>query len=418
MSMKPALRPARVICLICLLFSAAIFRCNEAGAAEKSVKAAVAVSEEYDDNIFLSRGDRVSDFITRAAPSIALDYKAPWCDLTLQNTFYWWIYDKRNKAYYSDYLNMASKFTVLKNYLYLDVADTYSSVVLEPRGPSTETNLNVNRTDSNVLNVSPYFKYDIDPRNTLLSGYAYSYIWYRQNGIDRQQHRVFLELDHKFTPRLAFKTGAEYLADRPQETEPANDEESVYASAAYIISPKLKVDGTAGYRWITFWNSKHISRLTYDVGISYGLFEYGGVEARANSFFSATPVDGVVQNIKQQVGITYGMSAVSSVSAFFYHREDKYIEIVRSDEAFGVTAGLNYAPTARLSLQVSGVYEDDKYSPQDDRRTIWSASAGLNYRLTPRVALSVTYKYNRSSGEIEADNYFDNVVGIQLRAEL
>ena len=403
---------------MCLLFIAAVSRCHEAAAAEKSIKAAVAVSEEYDDNIFLSKNNRESDFITRAAPSIALDHKVPWCDLTFQNTFYWWIYDKRNKAYYSDYLNLASKFTVLKNYLYLDLTDNYSSVILDPRGPSTETNLNVNRTDSNVLNVSPYFKYDLDTRNTIQTGYAYSYIWYRQNGIDRQQHKVFLELGHRFTPRLAFKTGAEYLADRPEETEPANDEAEIYASAVYNITSRIKVDGTAGYRWISFSNSRDIDRLTYDVGLSYGLFEYGGVEARASSSFSTTPFDGIVQNIKQQVGITYGLSALSSVNALLYHREDKYVEIARSDEAFGVSAGLNYAPTARLSLQLSGIYEDDKYSPQDGGRTIWSASTGLSYKVTPKVALSISYKYNSSSGEIKADNYFDNVVGIQLRAEL
>ena len=418
MPLKQARGSVRAACFLCLLSLAAISRCDVSAAAEKSIKASVAVSEEYDDNIFLSRDDRVSDFITRAAPSIALDYKAPWCDLTFRNTFYWWMYDERSKAYYSDYLNLASNFTLLKNYLYLDVADNYSNVILEPRGPSTEANLNVNRTDSNVLNVSPYFKYDLGPRSTLLTGYAYRYIWYRENGIDRQQHKIFLELDHKFTPLAAFKAGAEYLADRPRDTEPSNDQEAVYGAASYSFTPNIKADGTAGYRWISFSHSKTVSRPTYDVGLSYALFEYGGAELRASSSFSATPLDGVVQNIKQQVGITYGMSAASSVNAGFYHREDKYFEVVRTDEVFGVTAGLNYAPTTRLGFQVSGVYEDDKYSPQDDRRTIWSVSTGLSYKITPKVSLGINYKYNSSSGEIEADNYVDNAVGIQLRAEL
>ena len=147
--------------------------------AEFTIRPSITVSEEYDDNIFLTRDDRVADYITRILPSVNIHYKTPRWEWTLDDTFSWWYYAERGNSENFNNGSLTSKLVVIENFLYLDVNDIYSSVVLNPRKPSTETNLATNRSDSNNLVLSPYIKYQLTPASVLTTGYRYTNIWYK-----------------------------------------------------------------------------------------------------------------------------------------------------------------------------------------------------------------------------------------------
>ncbi|MEW6215385.1 MAG: TIGR03016 family PEP-CTERM system-associated outer membrane protein, partial [Nitrospirota bacterium] len=173
-------------------FLSVVYNRPESEGAEFSLRPSVTVREEYDDNILLTKDNRIDDYITRIMPSVGITYKTPLWDWTLDYTLIWWYYSKRGEGDTSHNLTLMSKVNVIKNLLYLDISDTYSSVVLEPRRPSTEINLAINRTDSNTLNLSPYIKYQIGPATALSAGYRYTNIWYKEvTGIDREMHTGF-----------------------------------------------------------------------------------------------------------------------------------------------------------------------------------------------------------------------------------
>jgi uncharacterized protein (PEP-CTERM system associated) len=111
-----------------------------------------------------------------------------------------------------------SKTKVIDNLLSLDVEDHYYSVVLDPRKPSTEANLETNRTDTNDFKASPSISYAINPAMTLTAGYRYTNIWYRESdSINRQMHTGFASLQNAFSPTLTAALGVEYMADRPED---------------------------------------------------------------------------------------------------------------------------------------------------------------------------------------------------------
>jgi uncharacterized protein (PEP-CTERM system associated) len=426
MKLHDELKPGPALLALCrtiyfyafaAIFSAAIFCCSDAYAADVLIRPSISLSEEYDDNIFLAKDNTTADYVTRVAPSVSIAYKTEIWDLALKDTFHWWYYAKQRKGYYSNDGSLSSKLVVLRNFFYLDVLDTYSSVVLNPRGPSTESNLNINRTDSNVLNATPYMKYQIDPSTAATPGFAYTNIWYRSGGgVNRQQYKGFLELEHGFGPRFNALLHAEYLADRPADINPNDDQTAVSLSLFYTLDPKTKIDGTAGYRWINFSDSLNHNSAEYNVGVAYQLPAKGKVELRASQSVSFSATQGSVQNMLQQLTASYGESL--SVNGRIYHARDNYFEIGQTNDAWGAAAGVAYAPDSRRTYRISGRYEKGRFLPQDEDRKVYGASVGIEYRLTATATLSLADDYTKSSGQLDSDNFIDNIVALQLRIAL
>jgi len=412
-----ALRSCTYFSVFAAIFFAVAFSCYDVYAADSPIRLSIGLSEEYDDNIFLTRDNTTGDYVTRATPSITIAYKTAMWDLALQDTFYWWFYAKQKKGYYSNDANVSSKLTVIEHLFYFDVTDTYSNVVLNPRGPSTTENRNINRTDANIFNARPYIKYQIDPVTAVSAGYAYINIWYRSgNGINRQQHEGFLNIQHAFNPKVKAVLGAEYLVDRPKSGEPNNDQTAVYSSITYDINPKTTFDGTVGYRMFRFSEGRDDNRPYYDAGVICRLARKGSVELRASQLFGVSPTEGIVETASQRLTASYGEQL--SVNGSVYHSRDRYIERDLTNDALGVAGGIVYAPNVRRSYRFSGGYEKDKYLPEDQKRDIYFASAGVDHKLSKKATLSAIYMYYKSSGQTETDNYTDNTVRLQLTIEI
>src|SRR5512143_3174918 len=83
---------ALTIGLLCIIVSAMASICMASEGTESPVRAGIAVREGFDDNIFLTRDNRVSDYITRVIPALSIVYKTEGWDLNLYNEFYWWYF--------------------------------------------------------------------------------------------------------------------------------------------------------------------------------------------------------------------------------------------------------------------------------------------------------------------------------------
>lgn len=404
-----------IYCIIVILFSF-LYSDVESEGAEFSIKPLITLSEEYDNNIFLTNDNKVDDFITRIIPSISLTCRTPIWELTLKDELQWWYYAKQGNDYYSNNADLSSKLTVINDFFYFDVTDINSNVVLNPRGPSTDINLNVNRTNTNDLNASPYIKYQIDPITAATTGFRYTNIWYQQDGINRQQYTGYLNLEHAFTPNLKALLGAEYVADRPENVEPNDNQTAPFLSLFYTLSPRMKFEGTFGYRWIRFSNNFNFDSTFYNAGLSYELPEKGQIQLRASQAFSDSPTQGIVKNVLQQLLAKYGEAL--SINGSLYHTRDVYFQLGETNEGMGVTAGVTYTPNPRMTYSISGKYEKDNFLPQDQKRNVSSASAAIYYKLTAKATLGLSDAYNKSTGNTDLYEYTDNIVKLEVKIEL
>jgi hypothetical protein len=390
--------------------------CSQAEGAEFSLKPSITLREEYDDNIFLTKDNRVDDYITRILPSLSIDHKTPSWDLSTAYTLDWRYYFRQKEGRDSHTLDLTSQVRVIKNFLYLDIADTYASVVLNPRRPSTNTNLTVNRTDSNNATISPYIKYQISPVMSLSTGYRYLNVWYRdKQGINRQMHTGFATVGYTVNPKLNTFLSADYTWDRPDSNTSVdvnNNQTSISFGATYTLSPQTNVSGTIGYRWITFSDGFKKHMPFYSAALSHHFSGTGLIELRGSSTITADPQFGVFESKTGQLTVKYGQLFIVNGSIFY--SRNKYLETDRKDDTFGLTAGIEYKPKPRLTYRASGRYENDKFFPEDTKREIYNAYGEIAYLLTSKATLSFSYTYTRSISQITIDDYWDNVAAVQV----
>jgi hypothetical protein len=426
------------------------YRPSEAGA-EFSIRPSITLREEYDDNIFLTKDNRVGDYITRILPSVTLNYRAPMWDVTMNGTVDWYYYARRDESNATYDLNLTSNMKVINNLLYFDVSDIYSSVVLNPQLPSTETNFLRNRSDTNNLIISPYFKYQLNPATELFLGYGYSNIWYRSgDGIKRQMHTGFAAVQYSFSPRLNTSLGILYIADRPEQTEPNDNQTAAFVKAVYAINPQTTLDGAFGYTHIAFSGGQDNNKPIYNIGVIYRLAATGQsvpapspiqsplaqtplsflnrlisplpslppaaagqIELRASGIMAYQPQFGVDYSTIQQISVRYGETVI--IGGRIYHSRDEYLLSNRVDEVlFGVAADIEYRPAPKWTLRVSGNYAKDKFQPQNEKRDDYGASGGVSYRLTSKITALLDYFYRRQSSHVAIDTFRDNLIALSL----
>lgn len=382
--------------------------------AEFSIKPAITLSEEYDDNIYLTPDSKTSDYITRIMPSVNIHYKTPLWDWTLVDTFSWWYYAKRGRSETFNNGILTSKVNIIENFLFFDLNDAYSSVVLDPTKPSTDANLATNRSDSNNLVLSPYIRYQLTPASTLTTGYRYTNIWYKENtAVKRQMHTGFATGEYKFSPLMSVYAGVEYIADRPARIDPDNNQTTVFARALYKIDPRTTFDGNIGYRKIDFSPGSDRGRMSYDASLTYSFSEHGQTQVRAASVLSPSAQTGIYEGRSEQISAKYGDTF--SVNGVFFHRKDTYLETDLINEVYGVTVGLEYKPDQRLTFKAGGKFERDKFRPGDDVRKVYGGSGEIDYQLLQKMTLVLSYNYTRQNSRITNYDYTDNVAAIQIR---
>jgi hypothetical protein len=387
---------------------------TESEGAEFAIKPSLVLRQEYDDNIFLTRDNRESDFITRVLPSFNLSYNAPLWEWKFDYTLHWAYYSKLGESQDSHNASLASKAKLIRNFLYLDINDVYSNVVLDPRQPSTETNLRQNRTDTNNLTVSPFIRYQVNPSVVLTTGYRYTNIWYREeNGINRQMHTGFAGGEYTISPVLSAHLGAEYTADRPEDTERDNRQMAVFVRALYRLGPRTDLDGTIGYRSIDIDEGRDRRRPLYNAGVVYRISEKGQVEFRVASTVATSPTLGVLESRTEQISARYGELLLINGSIF--HRKDNYFATGRKDNVYGGTAAMEYKFNPRLTFKVGGRYEKDRFLTERENRKIFSGLGEIGYQLTQKMALVLSYIHTRENGRTRADDYTNNVAAIQLK---
>lgn len=410
--MVKAAEKAKAMVLIFLVFF--ICATREVFGAEFTLRPSVDFVQEYNDNIFLTRDNRESDFISRVIPSVNMNYRAPFWNWQLDYMLNWWYYHKIGRSFDSHTLNLNSDMNIIENFLFLNITDAYSNIALDERSASSVDNLNVNRTDTNTFAISPYIRYRITPVATLTAGYRYTNIWFREeSGINRQVHTGYATIGYIFSPKLNASAGVEYTIDKPEGDEPENDRASAYVSAVYNLSPRTTLNGTLGRRWIDYENRDDSSDFYYNFGIVHRFHQTGELELRISSDVLTSATYGIYESRSEELIIRYGDTLRFDGSVF--HRKGEYVETDTEDEVYGITTGLEYRPDPRLTFRVSGSYEKGKFMPEDETSELYRASGEIAYQLARRASLILRDTYSIYNGRTSLDDYKNNIIAILLR---
>ncbi|MDD2335104.1 MAG: TIGR03016 family PEP-CTERM system-associated outer membrane protein [Geobacteraceae bacterium] len=385
---------------------------SAARAGEFSFHPSVAVSEDYSDNVYETRDNRRSDFISRFMPGLALKYNAPLWDWDLAYNFDYRLYARNSRNDDSTH-NLAAKghINIIDELFFLDLSDTYKRVSLDVSRDYTQESLYANQTDSNTFVASPYFVFHPGTRTTIKTGYRYSNVWYRDPAaIDKREHSGFLNASYAYSSKLTFN--ADYLYTRQDSINPYN-RNTPSAGARYEYADKCFVFGNGGYTWIDYRDSPDFNSPYWNAGITHA-FDTFTLTASAGVQYPEDPLTGLTRETNYVIALNKPLDRGSiglSVSYSDYKGEN-----VDRPKRYGIGFTGKYALTEKLgSSLTANVDRYDYRDPSGNTRRIY-ITPGLTYSLPWETNLSLSYSFiDYHSVSRYADNYEVSRVVLEVR---
>ena len=396
--------------LAAALFLTAVFFLPDAHGAEFNAKSSVSVSEQYNDNIYLTESGRTTDYITRVLPSFDLNYKAPLWKWDMAYTLDYRHYANGSVAdNFAHDLLLDNSTELLKKFFYLDVKEQYTRASLSLTRNYTQESLFVNQSDRNDAVITPHFVFRPGAETTMDLGYTYENIWYKNSlATKKQDHSVHVEVKDNASEKLELSAGAAYLIEK-NDIEDFNKID-LHAGSKYTYAPGSYVFFTIGGNIFDFKNSGTSDQLTWDAGINQK-FRVFSAKLETSSQVTEDPT-----NIAQKTD-TYSISVSSdslrtpvSIGLTLGEYRDVRTETLRT-RTYGVTGAVSHQFTEQFrgSASVTAQKLEDKLYASYTNQVF--SQLGLNYMLSGKLALSLNYLFIYShSPKILTDRYLNNQI--------
>lgn len=389
---------------------------TSAEAADIAIAPAIALGEEYNDNIFLSYPtDAKKDFITHINPSIYAAYNAPIWDWKITYSF-----DHRSFAKYSYAdvtpwtLSLQSTVRIVRDMLFLAVRDNADRVSITAIKDFTQESPVVNQTQYNTFEVNPYAVLLLTSRTTLTTGFEYRNVWYQDPAaIDRNVYSVYGDLSRRHTERTSFTVSAR--SDRTKTAQIA------YTMTNFLIGPRYEYQ---------------------DASFLWGRIGTNTADIEANRETNAVWDAGIYHRMPT-ITLTFetGRAWIDDPRAIV-RREDRYIAGMRIDRertSGGVSLAVRnygigpyvydhkYSTTADFShfltekLQGKYTLTVDRYDSYpvdapDTMTIVYNTDIRFDHYSTESLTLSLSYRYTDSySPNLPENNYKINRVLAEVR---
>ncbi|MHB8882362.1 MAG: porin [Thermodesulfovibrionales bacterium] len=379
----------------------------------------LAVSEYYTDNVFFTRDDKKTDFITVISPGIwiavpRISDKAPalsTATLTAggsastrfitrypgrYQTFLLYRADierySKNHSENTSSHNLEGGFQYnFRGGLSVDVVDQYS-LSHNPRG--TGQFFELDKFRANFFSTS--LSYEAGDRMLLrldYSNYRIHYTEVRNDFRDRTDDAFSAYAFYKIRPRLALFGQYEYVnVDYDETFLPDSKEHHLFGGLRWDITERSKGSVKAGYAIKEPKGSKRSTDLTYEVGLDHRLTSRTTLNVNASR--------------------KYGESDVVSAGNFTV-----------SDS---VGAGLSQRFTPKLTARADLSYTRDRY--QNDlvlggqtgrlRDQYYKGGLGLEYAFKEWLSFDLGYTYSKRESNFTLFDYVNNTVFFRVSGSL
>ncbi|MDA8427759.1 MAG: TIGR03016 family PEP-CTERM system-associated outer membrane protein [Geobacteraceae bacterium] len=377
---------------------------NIAQAAEFEAHPSLAVSEEFTDNVLESNVNRVSDFITRVQPGLAMTYNAPMLTGDLTYVFDYRNYAKNNHDdEIAHALSAKANLNAVKDLLFLEVSDEYQRVSLDATRDTTKESLFVNQSDRNIVTASPYFILHPSQRMLIKTGYKFMDTrYFKSVAIDKTNHIGYLDMAYELSKR--FNLTANYTFTRETADVDNYRQHQALGGFRYEYSDQSFLFAQAGNAWTRYDSGQHLNKLIWNAGITQ-VFNTVTCTVTTGVRYDEDPLRNIMQETFVSGIITQklnrGSLSFSPGYSEYVLTKTNYLQTKK----YGATVNGQYDFTASFSGRL-GVTAERYQQPQlgsYTRRVI--VDSGLSYLLARQLSLSLNYIYvDYYSPEIVTDN--------------
>jgi len=378
--------------------------------ADFAVSPTIAVSEEYNDNVFVSPV-RKTDYITSLMPGIILSYNAPFWDWDLAYNFAYRYYARKSQEDDKSHnLSMHGLTRLIDDFLFLDISDNYSRVSLNIARDRTQESNFVNQSDSNNFTASPYLRFHPAPKVLMRTGYRYMNVWYKDPaGIDRRDHVGFMEATYELSPKLNLTANYTYTHENSIQ---AYNRHEPNVGFRYEYKERSSIFGQGGYTWFNSRNGNASNDPFWNAGITHS-FDHFLVSLTSGVQYPVDPVSGVTRETDYSLAVTKELSRGSIGANVSYSKYSGDNVDIESRYSGGINA--SYELLEHLNTTLTGSIEKyDHRAVNSYTRRIY-VSSGLSYTFPREIALALNYSFiDSDSPVILADRYQINRVSLSL----
>jgi len=371
-------------------------------AAEISFRPSLAISEEFTDNIFEVPTNKRNEFITRLQPGFSSRYQAPFWNWDMAYTFDYRRYERNNRGdEYTHNAALSGNLTLLNNYLFLDVSDTYRRVTLDvSRSAATESSLFLNQTDQNIAIISPFLLWRLRGDNTLKTGYRFGDTRYWNSaGIERQEQGAFADLNHEVTSNLSIS--ADYAFTRLESVPAQYNKHDLSGGFRYVFAERSFIYGQIGNSWQHYNNGSDASYLFWNAGVTHDLgLVVATLETRVQ-----TAIDPLAVSTRET---NYSARFEKTLQRGMVGFSTSYAEFVNSQTDRTNQRRLSISGTGRYEVLQSltanlGVTAERFYlNTGADFPYHLNASGGLEYAINKDLTLSLNYTYDARRSSLDS----------------
>ncbi len=387
-----------------------------ADAADFELTPSLSLSEEYDDNIFLSKSDKEDDFITRVVPEIVMKYRTTFWDWAIKGAADYRYYARRTQSdKIAPFLDAKGKIELLKERLFLDLSDSYQRTSLSLATDFTQVSLSQDQSDRNVFNASPYVLLRPSSLITIKTGYTYANIWYKDpEAVNKTGHTGYVEATYELSPKVVLTAGYRYTyEDSDLNTLNKHD---VYASSRYEYAEGSFAEAKVGNSWLDYNGGNSFSKPTWNAALHH-TFPLLTLDLATSQDYQEDPMGSLSLTTNYSVGIRKELKRARIGLIGFLREYDEQDTGVKTKN-YGATADLSYEIATKTNGKCWFTVERLKDEEEDDTTRRYTLKLQLEHAIYKNVLLTLMYQRTDSrSSEIEANEYTANRVMAGLRID-
>lgn len=410
--------------------------------AELTFTPSIMVREEYNDNIDLTRDNRIEDFITSVNPSLGISLKTSIIELSADYGLHFRFFAKHSDRNETDLtqtqrVKADTTLTVLPDRFFIKLADVYERVPIDQRRQVAFDSIYANLTDSNRFTANPYLQYPITSTLIFNAGYTFQDIWYDDpEGDDSQSHTATAGLIKQFGERLSLFGNYSYRWYKPQRTQ-QYESGTAMVGASVQVTPKLSVSGSVGqveykyeavefspplriidrknrvYYVITELPARTTSSVIWNAQASYLFTERIKLNAGYAQSFADSVNEGNVKSRSLTGSVGYDAKIPMTLSGFF--TDSTYALHQRRDRSAGGVLGLGIPLTSSITLKVDGNFSHLNFDPEGEKVDRYGVRTGFDFEIVPQGIIGVGYTYNRENSNVDENDYSNNIAFLQAR---
>jgi len=373
------------------------------------------VREEYNDNIYLDRVDKQSDFITIVFPRLSILEETNYLNLELGyglRFLHYQDHSQENETRIKDVQRITGRADILpgRDFSIL-VEDSLTRVPIDDRLPGADDNEIVNRTNLNRFMVNPRYSIGRSPGLTSIIGYTYETLSYQNPiGDDSESHTGYVDLTKDLSSRLSLSLGYLYRNHLATYTENYTRQD-VSGGIVYRVSSPLTLVGHLGQSWIDYSGLFSEQTLFWDVGFDYGITNRITTGVHYSQELLVSVYDGLYERVGTRGTLIY--EGPVHIDLDVHHRTDTYKTVNRRDRTLGGSMGIALTLSRTLMLRLSGFYDYLRFDPQEERVRRYGVGPVLEYRRN-KLTLSGGYRFREeNSHEGKSGDYTNHIAFVE-----